>query len=102
MIITSVDWIPPHGWNGPDSVLYKSLDTVEDFTLVEGNEMSSFDSLVCGKGKNVIEIFEFSINVFIEFTKFSEKVFFITVKGLEPTISCVRDHDTTTVPERHM
>ena len=37
------------------------------------------------------------------FTKFSvTKVFVITVKGLEPATSCVRDHDATRAPARHM
>ena len=31
-----------------------------------------------------------------------QKVFVITVKGLEPATSCVRDQDVTTVPARHI
>ena len=34
---------------------------------------------------------EFSLNVFIEFGEFSDKIFFITVKGLEPATSCVKE-----------
>ena len=30
------------------------------------------------------------------------KIFVITVKGLEPDTSCVRDQDATTTPVRHM
>ena len=30
------------------------------------------------------------------------RIFRITVKGFEPSISCVRDQDATTAPERHM
>ena len=30
------------------------------------------------------------------------KIFVITVKGLEPAISCVRDQDATTEPARHI
>ena len=40
---------------------------------------------------------EFCLNVYTEL-----KIFVITVKGFEPTISCVRDQDATTVPGRHM
>ena len=35
------------------------------------------------------------------FTEFTAKIFVITVKGLEPATSCVRDHDATTAPRRH-
>ena len=30
------------------------------------------------------------------------KIFVITVKGLKPVTSCVKDQDATTVPARHM
>ena len=46
--------------------------------------------------------FEFSLNVFIEFVQFSDRIFEITVKGLELAISCVRDQDAATGPARHM
>ena len=36
------------------------------------------------------------------FAEFSDKIIFITVKGFEPAISCVRDQDATTEPARHM
>ena len=39
-----------------------------------------------------------SLNLAISVTK----IFDITVKGLEPTTSCVRDQDATTAPVRHM
>ena len=35
-------------------------------------------------------------------SEFSDKIFVITVKGLEPATSCVRDQDATTAPARHM
>ena len=31
-----------------------------------------------------------------------QKIFVITVKGLKPVTSCVRDQDATAVPARHM
>ena len=34
-------------------------------------------------------------------TEFSNKIFVIAVKGLEPTTSCVRDQDAITAPARH-
>ena len=34
--------------------------------------------------------------------KFSDKVFVITLKGLEPATSCVKDQDATTAPGRYM
>ena len=34
--------------------------------------------------------------------EFSDKIFVITVKGLEPATSCVKDQLVTTAPERHM
>ena len=37
--------------------------------------------------------FKFSLNVFIEFVEFNDKIFVIAAKELEPTISCVRDQD---------
>ena len=45
-----------------------------------------------------VKTFEFSLNVF---TEFSDKIFVITGKGLRPATSCVRDQDATTVPARH-
>ena len=45
---------------------------------------------------------EFSLNVHTEFAEFKDKIFVITVKGLKPAISCVRDQDTTTEQWRHM
>ena len=47
-------------------------------------------------------VMEFFLNVFTEFSKFSDKKFTITVKGLVPATSCIRDQDATTVPARHM
>ena len=50
-------------------------------------------------------LFEFSLNVFTEFT-FSlssvTKIFVITANGLKPATSCVRDQDANTAPARHM
>ena len=45
--------------------------------------------------QKVYHTFEFSLNVFAEF---SDKNIVITVKGLEPATSCVRDQDATTAP----
>ena len=45
---------------------------------------------------------EFFLNVFTEFIEFSDKIFAIAVKGLEPPTSCVRNQDATTAPARHM
>ena len=47
--------------------------------------------------------FEFSINVFTQFAEFIDKNNIILKKSvvLEPTISCVRDRDSTIVPQRH-
>ena len=41
---------------------------------------------------------EFFLNVLTEFTE--QK--YLSLKGLTPATSCVRDQDTTTVPARHM
>ena len=41
---------------------------------------------------------DFFLNVF---TEFSDKKY-LSLKGLEPGTSCVRDQDATTVPARHM
>ena len=49
-------------------------------------------------------IIEYYLNVFTEFSKFNGKNNFIFIKRiavLEPTISCVRDKDSTTVSQRH-
>ena len=37
-----------------------------------------------------------------KFREFREKYLALTVKGLEPATSCVRDQDATTVSARHM
>ena len=42
-----------------------------------------------------LEIF---LNVFTEFSEY----FVLTVKGLKPATSCVRDQDASTAPARHM
>ena len=39
----------------------------------------------------VITLFEFSLNVFLEFAEFSDKHIVITVKGFKPAVSCVRE-----------
>ena len=52
------------------------------------------------RGNRPIVTIVFSLNVFIEFSEL--KIFVTTVKGFEPTTSCVRDHDVTTAPARHM
>ena len=48
------------------------------------------------------ESLEFFLNVFTEFAEFSDKIFFIELKGFEPATSCVRDQDATTVSARYM
>ena len=54
------------------------------------------------KNNSVLETNEFSLNVFTEFSKFSDKKkYFKKIAGLELTISCVRDRDSTTAPQRH-
>ena len=45
---------------------------------------------------------EFFLNVFTEFSKFNDKIFVLTIKGLEPDTSCVRDQDATTLPARRV
>ena len=42
------------------------------------------------------------LSKFVKFVEFSEKIFVITVQGLEPAISCVRDQDATSVSARHI
>ena len=44
----------------------------------------------------------FSLNVFTEFSEFSDKLFVITVKGFEPDTTCVRHQDASTATARHM
>ena len=44
---------------------------------------------------------EFFLNVFTEFSKFSDKKY-LSLKGLEPATSCVRDQDAITAPARQM
>ena len=45
---------------------------------------------------------EFFLNVSLNSVNSVTKIFVITVKGLEPDTSCLRDQDATTVPERHI
>ena len=49
---------------------------------------------------------EFSLNVFTEFTKFSDNIyiylFVITIKGLKPATCCISDQDATGVSRTHM
>ena len=51
-----------------------------------------------------MQIFEFSLNVFTEFAEFSDKnkILLKKIAGLEPTISCVRDSDSTTAPQTQL
>ena len=52
----------------------------------------------------IIDSFQFSLNVFTKLSEFSDKNNNIkkkTTAALEITITCVRDRDSTTVPERH-
>ena len=52
---------------------------------------------LCGDWNYESFLFEFSLHVFI---KFSDKIFWITLKGFEAATSCVRDQGATTVPAR--
>ena len=45
---------------------------------------------------------EFFLNELLNSANSVTKIFVITVKGLEPATSYIRDHDTTTAPARHM
>ena len=45
---------------------------------------------------------EFFLNVSLNLLNSLTKIFVITIKGLKPTASCVRDQDAITVPPRHM
>ena len=45
---------------------------------------------------------EFFLNVSLNSANSVTKIFVIIVNGLEPTISCTRDQDATTVLARHM
>ena len=44
---------------------------------------------------------EFSLNVFTELAEFSDKKY-LSLKGLEPGTSCVRDQDATIAQARHV
>ena len=44
---------------------------------------------------------EFSLNVFTELAEFSDKKY-LSLKGLEPVTSCVRDQHDTTAQARHV
>ena len=44
--------------------------------------------------------FKFSLNVFTEFS--DKKYYFKKIPVLEPTISCVRNRDSTTVPQTQL
>ena len=47
--------------------------------------------------------FELSLTAFTEFGEFSDKkyYYFKKIAGLETTIFCMRDRDSTTAPQRH-
>ena len=49
----------------------------------------------------IIFIIELFLNIITEFREFNDKIFDITVRGLEPATSCIRDQDATTAPEKH-
>ena len=40
--------------------------------------------------------------VFPKWFQWIQKIFVITVKGLEPATSCIRDQDATTAPATHV
>ena len=54
----------------------------------------SYYSFLNNNVTGVIRVFP---KCFTKFSEFSDKIFVITVKGLEPATSCVRDEDATTV-----
>ena len=35
---TAYPWIPPSGWTGPDPVVYRSFDTLDYITIMEGDQ----------------------------------------------------------------
>ena len=47
------------------------------------------------------ETFEFSLNVFTEFSKFSDRKHYILKRLFKHATSCVRDQDAITAPARH-
>ena len=52
-----------------------------------------------------MELVEFILNAFTEFSKFSDKNichYSKRARTCQPTTSCVRDQDATTAPARHM
>ena len=52
---------------------------------------------------NGVQTLEFSLNVFTEFAEFSDKKVKnqkMRIVALEPKLSCVRDRDDTTRPQR--
>ena len=50
----------------------------------------------------ILVLLELFLNDLLNLANSVTKIFVMTVKGLEPTTSCVRDQDATTVPARHM
>ena len=46
-------------------------------------------------------VLEFFLNVSLNSANSVTKIFVITVKGLEPATSCVRDQDATLAPAKH-
>ena len=49
-----------------------------------------------------IKIIEFFLNVFTEFSEFSDKKNLKKIAGLKPTPSCVRDGDSTIQPQTQL
>ena len=47
-------------------------------------------------------LIEYFLNIYPEFAKLSDKICVITVNGLEPATSDVRDQDDTTMPATHV
>ena len=56
-----VKWIPPPGWNSPESYKFWSFNTLVNLNLLEGNEISDYNALVEGK----VSVANYSHNSFL-------------------------------------
>ena len=71
---------------------------VDDINSYNCTCVDGFEGSNCENGKTK----EFFLNVSPNSLNSVTKIFLITVKGLKPATSCVRDQDATTAPARHM
>ena len=87
-----------------DSLAVWHIATVE--LLVQMNKYSwNFSLASSNLNDHIIQngaAFKLWLWVLKETFKVSLKIFVITLKGLEPATSCVRDQDATTAPVRHI